>query len=192
MHTVEARVARSVRLLDGLSSERERWEHGREAFDAQVKTLPGDALLCAAMITYAGFFDQACREALWYAWVARLGSCNVPVRAALSFADTLSTADERAVWQNLGLRSDSLSIENAVMLQRCTRVPLLIDPSGRAVSFAQGLFAHAQPAITSFLDGGFAQVLERALRFGMPLIITDAEYFDPILMPVLNLSLIHI
>ena len=186
MHTVEARVARSVRLLDGLSSERERWEHGREAFDAQVKTLPGDALLCAAMITYAGFFDQACREALWYAWVARLGSCNVPVRAALSFADTLSTADERAVWQNLGLRSDSLSIENAVMLQRCTRVPLLIDPSGRAVSFAQGLFAHAQPAITSFLDGGFAQVLERALRFGMPLIITDAEYFDPILMPVLN------
>lgn len=186
MHTVEARVARSVRLLDGLSSERERWEHGREAFDAQVKTLPGDALLCAAMITYAGFFDQACREALWYAWVARLSSCNVPVRAALSFADTLSTADERAVWQNLGLRSDSLSIENAVMLQRCTRVPLLIDPSGRAVSFAQGLFAHAQPAITSFLDGGFAQVLERALRFGMPLIITDAEYFDPILMPVLN------
>ena len=186
MHTVEARVARSVRLLDGLSSERERWEHGREAFDAQVKTLPGDALLCAAMITYAGFFDQACREALWHAWVARLGSCNVPVRAALSFADTLSTADERAVWQNLGLRSDSLSIENAVMLQRCTRVPLLIDPSGRAVSFAQGLFAHAQPAITSFLDGGFAQVLERALRFGMPLIITDAEYFDPILMPVLN------
>ena len=186
MHTVETRVARSVRLLDGLSSERERWEHGREAFDAQVKTLPGDALLCAAMITYAGFFDQACREALWYAWVARLGSCNVPVRAALSFADTLSTADERAVWQNLGLRSDSLSIENAVMLQRCTRVPLLIDPSGRAVSFAQGLFAHAQPAITSFLDGGFAQVLERALRFGMPLIITDAEYFDPILMPVLN------
>ena len=186
MHTVETRVARSVRLLDGLSSERERWEHGREAFDAQVKTLPGDALLCAAMITYAGFFDQACREALWHAWVARLGSCNVPVRAALSFADTLSTADERAVWQNLGLRSDSLSIENAVMLQRCTRVPLLIDPSGRAVSFAQGLFAHAQPAITSFLDGGFAQVLERALRFGMPLIITDAEYFDPILMPVLN------
>ena len=186
MHTVETRVARSVRLLDGLSSERERWEHGREAFDAQVKTLPGDALLCAAMITYAGFFDQACREALWHAWVARLGSCNVPVRAALSFADTLSTADERAAWQNLGLRSDSLSIENAVMLQRCTRVPLLIDPSGRAVSFAQGLFAHAQPAITSFLDGGFAQVLERALRFGMPLIITDAEYFDPILMPVLN------
>ena len=186
MHTVEARVARSARLLDGLSSERERWEHGREAFDAQVKTLPGDALLCAAMITYAGFFDQACREALWHAWVARLGSCNVPVRAALSFADTLSTADERAAWQNLGLRSDSLSIENAVMLQRCTRVPLLIDPSGRAVSFAQGLFAHAQPAITSFLDGGFAQVLERALRFGMPLIITDAEYFDPILMPVLN------
>lgn len=186
LHTVEARVARSARLLDGLSSERERWEHGREAFDAQVKTLPGDALLCAAMITYAGFFDQACREALWHAWVARLGSCNVPVRAALSFADTLSTADERAAWQNLGLRSDSLSIENAVMLQRCTRVPLLIDPSGRAVSFAQGLFAHAQPAITSFLDGGFAQVLERALRFGMPLIITDAEYFDPILMPVLN------
>lgn len=186
MHAVEARVARSVRLLDGLSSERQRWDQGRKAFDAQVKTVSGDALLCAGMIAYAGFFDQACREALWHAWITRLDACKVPVRTTLSFADTLSTADDRAAWQNMGLRSDSLSIDNAVMFQRCTRVPLLIDPSGRAVTFAMGLYAHVQPAITSFLDGGFAQVLERALRFGIPLIITDAEYFDPILMPVLN------
>lgn len=186
MQAVEARVARSVRLLEGLSSERMRWSHGRDVFHTQMQTVAGDALLCAAVTAYAGFFDQACREALWRAWLTRLTTCDIPVRPTLSFADTLSTADERAAWQSMGLRTDALSIDNAVIMQRCTRVPLLIDPSGRATSFAAALYAEAQPAVTSFLDGGFAQVLERALRFGTPLIITDAEYLDPILMPVLN------
>ena len=187
LQAVEARVARSVRLLDGLSSERERWEQGRQTFDAHMQTVAGDSLMCAAMVAYAGFFDQACREALWRAWLARLDTVHVPVRRTLSFADTLSTADERAAWHDaMGLRSDALSIDNAVILQRCTRVPLLIDPSGHAVSFASALYARAQPAVTSFLDGGFVQVLERALRFGTPLIISDAEHLDPVLMPVLN------
>lgn len=186
MELVQARVARSVRLLDGLSAERMRWERGREAFDAQVRTVTGDALLCAAMIAYAGFFDQACRETLWRAWHARLEACGVPVRTPLSLADSLATADERAAWQAMGLSPDPLSTDNAIMLQRCTRVPLLIDPSGRSTAFVQALYAHAQPAVASFLDGSFVQLLERALRFGTPLILTDAEHWDPVILPILN------
>lgn len=186
MELVQARVARSVRLLDGLSAERTRWERGREAFDAQVRTVTGDALLCAAMIAYAGFFDQACRETLWRAWQARLTECSVPVRTPLSLADSLATADERAAWHDMGLPPDLLSTENAIMLQRCTRVPLLIDPSGRSTAFVQALYAEAQPAIASFLDGSFMQLLERALRFGTPLILTDAEHWDPVILPILN------
>ncbi|WFD25295.1 hypothetical protein MNAN1_000264 [Malassezia nana] len=186
MELVQARVARSVRLLDGLSAERTRWERGREAFDAQVRTVMGDALLCSAMIAYAGFFDQARREMLWRSWHARLVECNVPVRMPLSMVESLASADERAAWHAMGLPPDLLSTENAVMLQRCTRVPLLIDPSGRATSFVQALYADAQPATASFLDGSFVQLLERALRFGTPLILTDAEHWDPILLPILS------
>ena len=186
MELVQARVARSVRLLDGLSAERTRWERGREAFEAQVRTVSGDALLCAAMIAYAGFFDQACRETLWRAWRARLDERGVPVRTPLSLADSLATADERAAWHDMGLPPDLLSTENAIMLQRCTRVPLLIDPSGRSTAFVQALYADAQPAVSSFLDGSFVQLLERALRFGTPLILTDAEHWDPVILPVLH------
>lgn len=186
MQRVSARVERSVRLLGGLAAERTRWEAGRETFDAQVGTLVGDALLCAAMIAFAGFFDQACREALWRAWCARLDAVDIPVRRHLAFAEVLASADEHAAWYSAGLPRDALSTDNAVVLQRCTRVPFVIDPSARTTPFLAALYAPAEPAVTSFLDGGFVQVLERALRFGTPVVITDAEFLDPVVLPVLS------
>lgn len=188
MEAVQKRVQRSMQLLEGLSGERERWEQGREAFQAQIRTVLGDSLLCAAMIAYAGFFDQACRTMLWHAWQSRLETLAIPVRTSLSLADTLSTADERAAWHASGLPVDALSIDNAVMLQRCSRVPLLIDPSGRIVPFLMSLYGtDAAPVnVTSFLDGGCVQMIERALRFGTTLVITEAEHLDSILLPVLN------
>ena len=39
---------------------------------------------------------------------------------------------------------------------------------------------------TSFHDTGFRKSLESALRFGTPLLVLDAEFYDPIMNPVLN------
>ena len=47
----------------------------------------------------------------------------------------LSTADERLEWQANSLPSDDLCIENAIMLKRYNRYPLIIDPSGQATKF---------------------------------------------------------
>lgn len=188
LEAVEARVARSVELLRGLEGERQRWDAGRASFQAQRATVLGDALLCAASVAFAGFFDQAGREALWHAWRQRLDAGGVPAHPQLTLADALSTADERAAWHAAGLPADALHIDNAVMLQRCTRVPLLIDPSGRAAAFVQAWYStpSVPVAVSSFLDESCAQVLERALRFGTPLVLTHAEHWDPLVLPILN------
>ena len=47
----------------------------------------------------------------------------------------MSTADERLDWQANSLPSDDLCIENAIMLKRYNRYPLIIDPSGQATKF---------------------------------------------------------
>ena len=189
MERVQERVARSVHLLHALAAEQARWESASGAFDTEVRTLVGDALLCAAFLAYAGFFDQASREALWRAWCARLHGAQVPVRAALTPVGFLSTADERAGWQAAGLPADALATENAVILHHTTRCPFVIDPSGRIARFLEREYAPQKIAVTSFLDGGFARVLEGALRFGHPLLVQDAENFDPVLLPVLNREL---
>lgn len=47
----------------------------------------------------------------------------------------LSTADERLEWQANSLPADDLCTENAIMLKRFNRYPLIIDPSGQATEF---------------------------------------------------------
>lgn len=47
----------------------------------------------------------------------------------------VSNADERLRWEMNMLPSDDLCRENAVMLKRFSRYPLIIDPSGQALEF---------------------------------------------------------
>ena len=47
----------------------------------------------------------------------------------------LSNADERLRWQASALPADDLCTENAIMLKRFNRYPLIIDPSGQATTF---------------------------------------------------------
>lgn len=47
----------------------------------------------------------------------------------------LSNADERARWTANTLPADDLCTENAIMLKRFNRYPLVIDPSGQATEF---------------------------------------------------------
>ncbi|RXG60273.1 hypothetical protein Avbf_15746, partial [Armadillidium vulgare] len=101
----------------------------------------------------------------------------------------LSNPDERLRWQASALPTDELCTENAIMLKRFNRYPLIIDPSGQATEFIMNEFKEKKITKTSFLDDSFRKNLESALRFGNPLLVQDVENYDPILNPVLNREL---
>lgn len=52
-----------------------------------------------------------------------------------SLVQYLSNADERLRWQANALPTDDLCVENAIMIKRFNRYPLIIDPSGQATEF---------------------------------------------------------
>lgn len=189
MERVQNRVSRSMQLLDSLSSEKHRWETGSRTFDDQMSTIIGDALLSAAMLAYAGYFDQQYRQSMWQYWSDHLREAQIKFKPELSFADYLSTADERLEWQAKSLPADTLCTENAIMLKRWNRYPLIIDPSGQAVDFLLNEYKVQKLTVSSFLDEAFLKALESSLRFGNPLLIQDVEYLDPILNPILNKEL---
>ena len=89
-------------------------------------------------------------------------------------------------WQANALPVDDLCVENAIMLTRFNRYPLVIDPSGQAAEFLMNQYADKRITKTSFLDTAFMKNLESALRFGTPLLVQDVESIDPVLNPVLN------
>ncbi|VVD02388.1 unnamed protein product [Leptidea sinapis] len=182
-------VDRSIALLKSLVIERERWESSSETFRSQMSTIVGDVLLSAAFITYGGYFDQHYRQNLFSTWTSHLGSANIKFRADIARTEYLSNPDERLRWQANALPSDELCVENAIMLKRFNRYPLIIDPSGQATEFIMREFKDRKITKTSFLDDSFRKNLESALRFGNPLLVQDVENYDPILNPVLNREL---
>ncbi|KAJ3176317.1 hypothetical protein HDU87_005359 [Geranomyces variabilis] len=189
METVQTRVERSVRLIDNLSSERERWESGSQSFEAQMATMVGDVLLSAAFMAYAGYFIQEYRQVLLQHWILHLKQAAIRFRPDLSIANYLSIADERVAWQQNSLPADKHCTENAIMVKRFNRYPLLVDPSGQATAFLMEEYKDRKITVTSFLDDSFLKVLESALRFGNPLLVQDVENLDPILNAVLNKEL---
>ncbi|KAG2237733.1 dynein heavy chain [Thamnidium elegans] len=189
MERVKFKVDRSITLLSSLSSEKIRWESASQAFESQMGTIVGDVLLAAAFMAYGGYFDQQYRDILIQKWMDHLLAANIQFKHEVSLTEYLSTADDRLSWQENSLPVDQLCIENAIMLKRFDRYPLIIDPSGQATNFLINEYRDRKITVTSFLDDSFIKNLESALRFGNPILIQDVEHLDPILNPVLNKEL---
>ncbi|CAM6031851.1 unnamed protein product, partial [Sphagnum compactum] len=136
-----------------------------------------------------GYFDQHYRTSLFNTWCQHLHAANINYRPDIARTEYLSNPDERLRWQANALPTDDLCTENAIMLKRFNRYPLIIDPSGQATEFIMREFSARKITKTSFLDDSFRKNLESALRFGNPLLVQDVENYDPILNPVLNREL---
>ena len=186
MARVQFKVDRSVKLLDSLSSERTRWEEGSKSFETQISTLVGDVLVAAAFLAYSGLYDQTFRKSMMEDWLHQLHLSGIQFKHPNPVTEYLSTADERLGWQENTLPVDDLCTENAIILKRFNRYPLIIDPSGRVTEFLQRECKDRRLTVTSFLDDSFTKQLESSLRFGNPILIQDAEHLDPVLNHVLN------
>jgi len=189
LNTVQDKVNRSMALLKSLGIEKDRWQSTSENFKFQMTTIIGDVFLSSAFLAYGGYFDQQHRSSLFSTWCQHLEAANITYRADLARTEFLSDPDERLGWQSKSLPTDDLCTENAIMLKRFNRYPLIIDPSGQATEFILNEFKDRKITKTSFLDDSFRKNLESALRFGNPLLVQDVENYDPILNPVLNREL---
>ncbi len=186
MKNVSAKVNRAESLMHSLSKESDRWSKSSSSFHNVLQNLVGDSLLMAAFLTYSGFFDFKTRNALMKTWRESLELLGIDYREHLSMTEILSNASDRLHWQAQGLPSDSLSVENGVILDHCLRFPLIIDPSGQAIDFIMSKYIDKKIQKTSFLDNSFMKTLAGAIRFGTTLLVENVEHIDPVLNPILN------
>lgn len=186
MDSVAKKCQRAEALLTSLEQENTRWKQASESFDNQMSTLIGDSLLAAAFLSYAGNFDHRLRKQLLADWSDILEALGIPFRNDLDITTYLSSPAEQMKWRSFGLPSDELAIQNAILLEKYNRYPLIIDPAGQAMSFLLSKFSSQKIISTSFLDNSFMKTLASAIRFGTPLLVQDVEVVDPILNPILN------
>ena len=76
----------------------------------------------------------------------------------------MSTESTQLKWKSLGLGSDSLSMENSVMIFATNRTPLLMDPNSQAIEWLKK--NQEKMEVTSQRHPKFTNSLELAVRFG--------------------------
>jgi len=94
-------------------------------------------------------------------------------------------------WQLVGLPSDSLSTQNAIMMDTARRWPLLIDPQGQANRYIKMMgkdkeFALNGLDLCKLSDKNFLRTLENGVRFGRWVLLENIqEVLDAALEPIL-------
>ncbi|XP_070583565.1 dynein axonemal heavy chain 11 isoform X3 [Erythrolamprus reginae] len=177
------------RLVKGLQSENIRWSHSIKSFEEQEITACGDVLLTAAFVSYVGPFTKLYREELvehmWLPFL-KLQKIPIPISTELDLVAMLTDDAMIATWNNEGLPSDKMSIENAAILTNCERWPLLIDPQLQAIKWIKNKYG-TDLKIMTVGEKGFLKTIERTLACGDVVLIENLdEKIDPVLDPLLG------
>lgn len=117
------------RLVNALASEKIRWAQNIDNLKAQMEVVVGDVLMSAAFISYAGPFTKIYREWMMeQKFIDYFRKFNIPMTADLNPVNMLVDEATKAEWNNEGLPTDVVSIENGTILVNSARYPLMIDP----------------------------------------------------------------
>ncbi|RYH31858.1 hypothetical protein EON65_01740 [archaeon] len=185
--TTAKRLVRAEKLTSGLNSEGERWKSTIQLLAEEKVNLIGDCFLSCACISYYGGFTGTYRDQLVQMWLDQAKVLGIPASKKFSLANTLGDPVQIREWQNQGLPTDPVSVNNGILVDKCRRWPLMIDPQMQANQWIRKKEEHNGVAITTMRDPNLLRTLENCIRLGKPLLLEDVgEQIEPALEPVLQ------
>ena len=184
------RLSLAERLINGLAGENVRWQEGIISLKDRLRTVVGDALLASAYVSYVGALTVDLRAQIVAQWLENLMEMNIPLQAGLDPITILSSPTDHAGWCNEGLPSDMLSIQNASIVTKCSRWPLLIDPQLQGISWLKGRQILLDPAVSKIVSVSDPKLLlhiENCVTNGLCMLIENVgESIDAVLDPVIS------
>ena len=179
MGNCEVKIERANVLISRLGGERERWMNEAKALADRYDHLTGDMLLAAAVIAYLGPFKASYRQAAIERWSGRCKELSIPLTEGFSLASVLGDAVQTRRWVIEGLPNDDFSIDNALIISKSRRWPLMIDPQGQAAQWIRNMERSNQLLVIKANEDYYAQ-LQTAIVAGTPCLLQDVdEQLDP-------------
>ncbi|CAH8871669.1 unnamed protein product [Trichobilharzia szidati] len=181
-----ARLKRAGKLTSALADEQDRWKISIDEYEAQLENVIGDVFVAAACVAYYGAFTSEYRELLVNKWVLRCRELGIPVSDNPTLFSVLGDAFEVRQWNTQGLPRDQVSTDNAILVTRSRRWPLMIDPQEQANRWIRVMEAENNLKVIKLTDSNLLRILENCIRVGFPVLLEDVgETLDPALEPIL-------
>jgi len=185
------KLSLAERLVNGLADEYKRWtETVKELKDLGVKLI-GNCLLASAFVGYISPFSARLRSELWSGlWSPDIVQRGIPMTTSVDPLKILCTDADVANWQNEGLPSDRVSVENAAVITSCSRWPLMIDPQLQGVKWIKQRIGEDLTPLQFTMNNWLQKVLFNIQMGGQLLIEAVGSEIDAILEPVLARAVI--
>eukprot|EP00002_Diphylleia_rotans_P013390 TRINITY_DN2619_c0_g1_i7.p1 TRINITY_DN2619_c0_g1~~TRINITY_DN2619_c0_g1_i7.p1 ORF type:complete len:4501 (-),score=1146.89 TRINITY_DN2619_c0_g1_i7:169-13671(-) len=176
----QLRLHTAERLVSGLTNEQVRWGIQMNRFKERQTLLLGDALLAAGFLTYAGCFSLSFRlQIIAEKWVPDLRSRDIPLSQDIDPLLIMSDDAEIAGWLSEQLPPDRFSVENAFIILRSRRWPLIIDPHAQVTTWIKRHEAQNHLCVARPVQPDFASVVEAAVTSGEPLLVEHLDVALP-------------
>jgi dynein heavy chain len=181
-----SRLKRASKLTTALADEQVRWKESIETFDRELANVVGDVFISAACVAYYGAFPSNYRQELVREWMEGTRNLNIPISEKTNIISVLSYPFMIRQWNQDGLPRDDFSTENAILVTKGRRWPLMIDPQEQANRWIRNKERENSLKVLKLSDGQFLRTLENCVRIGMPILLEDlGEQLDPALEPIL-------
>lgn len=187
LQDLETKLDRAEKLVNGLAGERTRWQSSISQYEHEMERLPGDVVVAAAFLSYAGPFPSEYREELvQQTWLPQIKELSVPSSDDFDLTSFLADPSDVRDWNIQGLPADSFSTENGVIVTRGWRWTLMIDPQGQATKWVRNMEKKNEIVVLTPNMNDMFSHLEAAMQQGNPVLLQDVgETLDPTLEPLL-------
>lgn len=186
INQTSSRLKRASKLTTALADEQVRWKENIETYEKELDHVVGNVFISAACVAYYGAFPSNYRQELVKLWSEKAVDYKIPVSENFSIIQVLATPFMIRQWNTDGLPRDDFSTENAILVTKGRRWPLMIDPQEQANRWIRTKERSNSLKIIKLSDGNFLRTLENCVRIGMPILLEDlGEQVDPALEPIL-------
>eukprot|EP00163_Fabomonas_tropica_P006846 TRINITY_DN1642_c1_g1_i1.p1 TRINITY_DN1642_c1_g1~~TRINITY_DN1642_c1_g1_i1.p1 ORF type:complete len:1696 (+),score=519.30 TRINITY_DN1642_c1_g1_i1:526-5088(+) len=182
-----SRLGRAKKLLGALGEEKVRWSKSVEELNGRKLNLFGDVVMASGVVAYLGVFTGDYRQGLIEKWSAHLSELKLKHTTPFSVSQALSEPLAIREWQTHGLPSDTVSVDNAVIMKNARRFPLIIDPQGQANSWIKKEEKANNLNVKDINSDDLLRTLENCIQYGVPVLLENVgEELDKALDPILG------
>jgi hypothetical protein len=186
------KVDRAEKLLNGLQTEKERWNSAFKLEEESEVTAIGDSVLAAAFIVYLSGMTRDQRDDCLTAWRQFMKwQTKIDFSDPFDVVKTASTQLETQTWLVAGLPPEKIHLENAIILTNSNRFCFMVDPDCSGSDFVKKLYKQKGIMLIAEqdeLEGGLLIQIKKNISRGRPVLMEDVEIrklSDPLIQTII-------